>query len=74
MVHNYTLQPLLTNGIHKQHTFPNSKPFHDTENIRLKCFEDAADWLQDDWHGDLLEDHKNTMKKWAIKMMHALIR
>ena len=48
MVHDYILQPLLTTDTQKQNKIPHANPFYDVEGIRLKCFEEIADWLQDD--------------------------
>ena len=52
------LQPLLTTDAHKQCKTPQAKPFYELDDIRLKYFEETADWLQDDWHGGLVEEQK----------------
>ena len=70
MVHDYVLQPLLTTDTHKQCKIPHAKSCYGVEDIRLKCFEQIADWLQDDCHSSFFEEQKNCERFRFIILQH----
>ena len=50
MFNDHIVQPLLTVSPSKGYTIKEAMVFSSPNDIRLKCFQEIASWLQDDWY------------------------